>query len=257
MKDTRLKPFLVDTHAHICDDGFDHDRSRVIDRAVQSGVSAIIAVGETLKDAKKNLDLAKTFSVIKPAAGLYPDQLDRVAADEMIAFIQSNRADLWAIGEVGLDFWVVKTEQKRALQKAIFQQFIRLSNDLGLPLNVHSRSAGRHAVDLLIRGEAKKVQMHAFDGKFSAAEPAVEAGYYFSIPPSIMRSRQKQKLLKHLPVSCLLAETDSPVLGPDPKMRNEPANLMLSIQAISEIKGISISRVMEAIEENTRKLYGF
>lgn len=257
MKNSRLDPLLVDTHAHICNMGFDPDREQVLDRAIQSNINAVIAVGENMEDAKKNLDLAGTFSIIKPAAGLYPDQLDMAAADEMIAFIQSNQEKLCAIGEVGLDFWVIKEEQQREVQKAIFTKFIHLSNDLGLPLNVHSRSAGRHAIDLLINNNAAKVQMHAFDGKFSTAKKAVEAGFYFSIPPSIVRSRQKQKLLNHLPISCLLAETDSPVLGPDPEKRNEPANIVQVIRAISETKGISKEAVIETLSENTKTLYGF
>jgi TatD DNase family protein len=98
--------------------------------------------------------------------------------------------------------------------------------------------------------------MHAFDGKASAALPAVEAGYFFSVPPSVVRSRQKQKLVKNLPLSCLLVETDSPVLGPDPKERNEPANLNVSIKAIAELKNVRETEVIEAVVENTRKLYG-
>ena len=82
------------------------------------------------------------------------------------------------------------------------------------------------------------MQLHAFDGKASAALPAVEAGYFFSIPPSVVRSRQKQKLVKQLPLTCLLVETDSPVLGPEPGVRNEPANLPLAIRAIAEIKSL-------------------
>jgi len=97
--------------------------------------------------------------------------------------------------------------------------------------------------------------MHAFDGKASAALPALEAGYFFSIPPSVVRSRQKQKLVKKLPLAHLLVESDSPVLGPDPNRRNEPGNVSISIKAISELKNISTQEVMEAVLENTQTLY--
>lgn len=247
---------LTDTHAHICDEAFDADRANVIARARQSGIQSIIAVGEDLADAEKNIALAREFPVLKPAAGLYPTHLDPAAADEMAMFIRTYHAQLWAIAEVGLDFWVVKTDADRALQKDIFARFIALAIELDLPLNVHSRSAGRHALDLLIYGGARRVQMHAFDGKFATARPALEAGFFFSVPPSIVRSRQKQKLVKHLPLNCLLVETDSPVLGPDPKIRNEPANLSMSVKAIGKIKDIPEEQVVEAVVANTRSLYG-
>jgi TatD DNase family protein len=84
----------------------------------------------------------------------------------------------------------------------------------------------------------------------------VEAGFFFSIPPSVVRSRQKQKLVRHLPLACLLVETDSPVLGPEPKQRNEPANVNISLKAIAELKGLDTMVVIEAVNENTRRLYG-
>ena len=151
---------------------------------------------------------------------------------------------------------MIRGEKDRELQQEIFKGFIGLARELDLPLNVHSRSAGREAIDLLIKAGAARVQMHAFDGRASTARPAVEAGYFFSIPPSVVRSRQKQKLVKQLPLTCLLVETDSPVLGPEPAVRNEPANLMLSLQAIAAIKSLPIQAVMEAVAANTTRLYG-
>jgi TatD DNase family protein len=248
---------LTDTHAHIGDAAFDADREAVLARAAGAGIGAVIAVGEDLADAEKNLRLARAFPILKPAAGLYPTHLDWAAADGMTAFIRAHREALAAIGEVGLDFWMVKTAEERALQRAIFTRFIALSNEVDLPLNVHSRSAGRHAVDLLIRENARKVQLHAFDGKIAAARPALEAGYFFSIPPSIVRSRQKQKLVGHLPLDCLLVESDSPVLGPDPRERNEPCNIALAVGAIADIKALSPEQVLEAVAANTKRLYGF
>ena len=247
---------MLDGHAHICDPVFDDDRSAVLERAVEAGVSAIIAVGENLSDAHKNLQLAQTYPMLKPAAGLYPTILDMNQAHELIEFIRQNRSRLAAIGEVGLDYWVVSDDRGKAQQREILRQFIALSRELDLPLNIHSRSAGRHAVALLLENGALRVQMHAFDGKASAALPAVEAGYFFSIPPSVVRSRQKQKLVKQLPLSTILVETDSPVLGPDVGVRNEPANLAVSIQAISKIKGVPVEDVVAAVDLNARRLYG-
>ena len=247
---------IIDTHAHICDPVFDDDRNEVLERAGDAGITAVIAVAEDLSDARKNIDLAADHPVLRPAAGLYPTILDGAQAEEMHGFIRKERARLVAVGEVGLDFWIVKEESAKELQKEIFKGFITLAKELDLPLNVHSRSSGRHAVALLLECNAARVQMHAFDGKASAALPALEAGYFFSIPPSVVRSRQKQKLVKKLPLSHLLVESDSPVLGPDPDLRNEPANVSISIKAIAELKNISAHEVMEAVLENTQKLYG-
>jgi len=228
----------------------------VLERARRAGVDAIIAVGENLADARQNLKLAKSYPMLKPAAGLYPTYLDINQAAEMAHFIRQKHSRLAAIGEVGLDYWVVKEEPDRERQREILKQFIELSKALNLPLNIHSRSAGRHAIALLLENNAVRVQMHAFDGKAGAALPAVEAGYFFSIPPSVVRSRQKQKLIKQLPLACLLIETDSPVLGPTPQERNEPANILQSIKAIAELKDVAEEDVIMAVSENTERLYG-
>jgi TatD DNase family protein len=247
---------LVDTHTHIYDPVFDKDRDAVLDAAAQAGVGAVIAVSETLDDAVRILELAEKHALVHPAAGLYPTFLDTEQAEKMAAFIRDHRSVLVAIGEVGLDYWKVTEPPDKALQREIFARFIQLSKELDLPLNVHSRSAGRHAVNLLLEAGAAKVQLHAFDGKAAAALPAVEAGYFFSVPPSVVRSRQKQKLCKRLPLDCLLVETDSPVLGPEPGTRNEPANLTMVIHAIAEMKGLHPQEVAEQVAENTRRLYG-
>ena len=247
---------LIDTHAHLCDPVFDPDLPEVLERSRAVGIAGIIAVGENVEDARKNLQLSSRHSMIRPAAGLYPTVLDRELASGMCDFIRAHRVRWAAIGEVGLDHWVVKSEQDWEVQLEIFRMFIALSKELDLPLNVHSRSAGRHTVAALLEAGASRVQMHAFDGKYGAALPAVEAGYFFSVPPSIVRSDQKRKLVKQLPLSCLMIETDSPVLGPTPQERNEPSNALIALKEIAGIKGLSAEAVKEAVTENTRRLYG-
>lgn len=255
-KTTSYQQSIIDTHTHICDPVFDDDRGEVLKRARDVGVAAIIAVSENLPDSRRNLELAMEHPILRPAAGLYPTVLDLRQAEAMIDFIRNEQTRLFAIGEVGLDFWVVKDDKDRERQRRIFSRFIKLSAELDMVLNVHSRSAGRHVIDMLLNRNAKKVQLHAFDGKASTALPAVEAGYFFSIPPSIIRSRQKQKLVKQLPLSHLLIETDSPVLSPTPGQRNEPANAILVTDIVAEIKNVSKETVMEAAFQNTCRLYG-
>jgi len=246
---------MIDTHTHLCDPVFSNDRGLVLAKARSAGVTRVISVSENLADAELNLKLAEIHPELYPAAGLYPAHLDLEAARAVLALIEKEYGKLVAIGEVGLDYWLVKDESEREIQREIFSLFIQASIETALPLNVHSRSAGRAVIALLLEKGARLVQLHAFDGKASSALPAVEAGFFFSIPASIVRSRQKQKLVRQLPLESLLLETDSPVLSPVGNSRNEPANLALALDAIAEIKGEKREKVRELVTANTLQLY--
>ncbi len=246
---------IIDTHTHLYDSVYSTDRAGVLVSARAVGIIGVISVSETLKNAEFNLNMTRIHSEVLPAAGLYPGNSDLEHARKIQKFISANYRKLVAIGEVGLDFWIAKEDETRELQREIFSQFIKQSQECELPLNVHSRSAGKHAIEMLLKEGAKHVQMHAFDGKASSALPAVEAGFFFSIPPSIVRSKQKQKLVRKLPLSSILLETDSPVLGPSPDERNVPANITVAAESIAEIKGVSVEQVYEEAYNNTLRLY--
>lgn len=246
---------LIDAHAHLHAEEFQADLPTVLAAAEAAGVRAILAVSETVADAQLNLELADRYPIIRPCAGLHPTEVDLGAAEAMVGLIRTHRDRLVAIGEVGLDYWIVQDPEQQEIQRQIFRRFIDLSNELELPLNVHSRSAGRHAIAFLREHGAKRVLLHAFDGRASAATTGVELGYYFSIPPSIVRSPQKQKLVRHLPLDRLLLESDAPVLGPDPTARNEPKNIRLACEAIAQIKALSVDEVARITTENARLLF--
>jgi TatD DNase family protein len=236
-------------------DAFADDLEAVLQRAATRGVRAILTVSETLEEAQHILALAERYPLLKPCAGLYPTIIDRQAALAMLDFIRQHQDQLVAIGEVGLDYWKVQDADAREVQREILAQHIALSRELDLPLNVHSRSAGRHTIAWLREHEAQRVLMHAFDGKVSAAMAGIEAGYYFSVPPSIVRSPQKQKLVRHLPLERLLLESDSPVLGPEREQRNEPCNVWLACEHIATIKGVSAEDVAHITTTNARTLF--
>jgi TatD DNase family protein len=259
---------MIDCHTHLTAADFDADREAVLGRAAAAGVRSIAIVGQ---------DEAENAAVLRAAGGrparerpgllaflgLHPDRFAErgpaLADDELeriCAVIRGQRARLTGIGEVGLDYWVCLGEERRELQRRAFSRMIALALEVDLPLNVHSRSAGRPTLEALQAAGARRVLMHAFDGRASTALPAAEAGYVFSIPPSIVRSRQKQKLVRALPLAALALETDSPVLGPEPGVRNEPANVAVSVRCIAEIKGVTEAEVRAVTSATAARLFG-
>ena len=246
---------LVDAHAHLYAPQFADDLDEVVARAAHRGVQAVLCVSETVAEAERVIELADRHPLIKACAGLYPTILDRDAAAAMLDFIRQHQDRLVAIGEVGLDYWKVQDAADREVQRDILAQHIALSRELDLPLNVHSRSAGRHAIAWLRENGARHVLLHAFDGKAATARAGIEAGYYFSIPPSIVRSPQKQKLVRHLPLEHLLLESDAPVLGPEKDVRNEPCNVWLSCRHIATLKGVPVEEVARITTANAKRLF--
>ncbi len=252
-----MHPPIFDTHAHLCAAEFADDLEQVLGRARETGVAGVLAVGESLEDARSNLEIRRrSDGFVAMAAGLFPTLLDLDQAESVEGFLRENRNEIAAVGEVGLDYWKVAEGPDRDLQRELFGRFVDLAIELDLPLNVHSRSAGRATIEFLLERGATRVQMHAFDGRAANAWAGVEAGFFFSVPPSIVRSPQKQKLVRRLPIESLLLETDSPVLGPEKSARNEPANARVALEAISALKQAEPAAVAEAIRANTRRLYG-
>ena len=174
---------------------------------------------------------------------------DAAIADWLLQ-VEKHAPTLAGIGEVGLDYWRAQQEASRARQREVLAAIVALARAQNLPLNVHSRSAGHHTLRFLEQHGARRVLMHAFDGKAGHAREAAQAGFLFSIPPSILRSPQKQKLARLLPLEALALETDSPVLGPERTQRNEPANVRYSLQSIARIKQIDASEVGRQTTQN-------
>ncbi|XP_078413165.1 putative deoxyribonuclease tatdn3 isoform X2 [Cetorhinus maximus] len=257
---------FIDCHCHLAAPDFLTDINTVIEQAKKAGLLALVAVAEHSGEFERLIELSDKYSgFVLPCLGVHPVQGNppheqRAATlqdlQAALPLIEKYKEYLLAIGEVGLDFTprFASTEAQKNEQRKVFIEQIQIAKRLDLPLNVHSRSAGRPTINLLKEQGAKKVLLHAFDGKPSVAMEGVKAGFFFSIPPSIIRSEQ-QKLVKQLPLEFICLETDSPALGPEKQMRNEPKNISISCKYIAQVKGLSLENVMEVTTQNACKLF--
>jgi len=228
----------------------------VITRAREKGVERVVTSITRPSEIERALEIMRSFpDFISLAVGFDPSILDEGEYKAFLGIVAEKRSSIAAIGEVGLDHFYVKDHGERATQESLFRSSIHLAKSLPLPLVVHSRSAGRRALEVLRSEGAERVLMHAFDGKAGDALDAARKGYYFSIPTSVVHSEQKQKLARLLPLESLMLETDSPVLGPERGVRNEPANLIFAARKVADIKRIPVERVAEATRENTRTFF--
>lgn len=244
---------MIDTHCHLENQVFDFDREEIIREALDLGISIITS--PTDKHLwEKGCEIADAHSNVFASVGLDPTQFND--CELTVEWIRSNRERMISIGEIGLDHYLIRDHRERELQESCFRQLVDLAIELELPAQIHSRSAGRKALEVLESCDAKQVHLHAFDGKASLARTASrDLGFYFSIPTSVVRSPQKKKLVKAIDIERLLLETDSPVLGAEKGSRNVPANLPLALREVANILRREEEELREIILENTLRLF--
>ncbi len=249
-------PELIDVHCHIDDESFSKDLDKVLEHAKSVGVSKIITSALTMDSVKKTEEIVKKYEgFIYYTVGLDYSILDESKLQEMMDYVRANKDKILGIGEVGLDFFIFRNAKLQEENKKFFKKWIELAIELDLPLVVHSRSAGKYAIMMLLESGITKVLMHAFDGSIGYASLGAKRGFLFSIPPSVVRSEQKQKLVKHLSLDNLALESDAPVLGPEKGIRNAPSNVVISAGKIAELKKVPFLEVCRKTTENALNLF--
>ncbi|MBR9681492.1 MAG: TatD family hydrolase [Candidatus Altiarchaeota archaeon] len=229
---------------------FEPDLETVLKRAKQAGVNSIITAGVDLEDSRKALQLSELHSILHPVVGLAPYS-DQLQIDDVLTFITEAGKKIVGVGEIGLDYpW-----KKRPEQVEPFRKQIQLAKDLGLPVTVHSRSAGKYVLDILEEEQAEKVHLHSFGGSKQDLKRIVDLGYFVSITCRVITSERLQNLAKILPEELILLETDSPVLSAS-EGRNEPAKLVESLNFLSKLLNIDAKELEKLTEKNSKRVFG-
>lgn len=262
--------FYVDVHTHLTHEKFSEDRAEVIKRAEHAGVDAMIVNGLEPISNRQILAMAQSHKSILPALGIYPiDAINRILpedftldvnkfdVDQEIKFIDEQAAakNLVAIGECGLDgYWV--GEETYMEQERVFEALIEIALKYSLPLIIHTRKLERRAGEILAHHKAEKVIFHCFGGKTNMAlKYAKENGWWFSIPANARKNQAFGKMLRLLPAEKLLTETDAPYLSPERGQRNEPANVVGTIEYFAEIRSWSIEEAKQQVWQNFNQLF--
>ena len=243
---------LFDSHCHPQFHHYDHDREEVIRRGVP-----MLCVGTDIKTSKQALELAKNHSEVWAAVGAHPNDIENLVMDEFVHLM--NEEKIVAVGEVGLDYYRTKGNEKQKKQRDVFEQFINLAYQYQKPLILHCRDAHKDAIeilksagDILYGGVA-----HSFTGTLEEAREYLNLGFHLGFNGIITFARQYDEVVVHTPLERILLETDAPYLTPEPYRgkRNEPAYVLEVAKKVAELKGISTEEVIEVTTQNTMNLF--
>ena len=107
---------IFDTHAHYYDDAFDPDRDALLSSLPERGVALVVCPGCDLESSEQSIALAEQYPFLYAAAGYHPENLEGVTlahVDQIKALCAHQK--VVAVGEIGLDYYWVKTPDRKSV----------------------------------------------------------------------------------------------------------------------------------------------
>ena len=247
---------IFDSHAHYDDAWFDDDREELLAALPSQGVCGVVNNAVDLKSAARAIEFAEKYDFFYAAVGFHPENLEDMPADylDQIAAL-TRHPKVVAVGETGLDYhWDIP----RPLQKRVFEEQLRLSLDLKMPIVVHDREAHGDVFDLL-RKYKPKALVHCFSGSVELMREAVRLGSYISLGGVVTfkNARQSVEVAAEIPLDRLLLETDAPYMAPVPfrGKRNDSSKIVYAAEKIAALRGMGVQELLNVTADNARRFY--
>ena len=235
------------------------------------GIVASIVVGPGLKSSQKAIEIAKTDPHLFAAIGIHPERANKIAnLDETLKEFKglclNNK--IVAIGETGLDYFYLPTENIEAIkekQKKIFVTQIEIANELNLPLILHIRDKGDDAyfesLELIKKHWNFKNSLifHCVSGSLDYIKAALKLEKsYFGFDGNLTFKNAEElrdifRLVQKTDSSKILIETDSPWLAPVPHRGKICEPWMIKDLAIYMEKKLNAN--LEEILQNSLKAF--
>lgn len=257
---------FIDTHAHLDGVEFADDRTEVMRRAQEAGVSHIFIPAIDAASTQSVLDTCRQFPGFAfPMLGLHPEEVKadwEQQLDDIRCVIDSAEVKdhLLAIGEVGIDYyWSREFEEQQVLA---FERQVQWAVDLQLPLMIHCRKGQQEVARVLkkykdgLRGGV----FHCFTGN------AIEAAELLSFPGFVLgiggvltfkKSHLPEVLAESVPLERVVLETDAPYMAPVPLrgQRNESAFLVHVISRLAACYGVTEDEVARQTTLNAHRVF--
>jgi TatD DNase family protein len=252
---------LVDSHIHFSDPEYSGHTDELVEDARASNVAALVSNSMDLQTSQQSLQLAEKHpDLVFAALGIHPWNVNVLKENELQETLeliqdQAQKGKVIAVGEIGLD---IKYERFWDKQMMVFTEMLRIAEKLSLPAVIHSRGTTARIVEMLPSYNLKRVLLHWFSYPITALHEAVSHGYSISEGPPATYSNGIREVIAQVPLTNLLTETDGPVKYYKPPFNGQmtkPPYIRNVIEAIAEIKKMSISEVADQIAVNFESFF--
>jgi TatD DNase family protein len=253
---------MIDSHCHLDDAYYAADRTDVLARARQAGITAFVCVGvgRGAEAAEQAAAIAAAEADVYATVGVHPHDAAAATEAHWATFERLARAPkVVGIGETGLDYHYQHSPPET--QQAAYRRSIALARAAGLPVVSHIRDAHADAAAIL-RAEAAGMQgvIHCFTGGVAEARAYLDLGQALSFSGIVTfkNAAAVREAAVFAPADRILVETDAPYLAPVPHRgkRNEPAFIAETLRVLAELRGVPVAALDAATTANTRRLFG-
>ena len=251
---------MIDSHCHLDQEPLFTDLDNILNRSKEVGIKKLLTICTTFESFIKIKQLVNKDDIIYGTYGIHPHEAknDKVTTKLIIQEIKANKKII-GIGETGLDFYYNLSDKKDQIKS--FEEHIKASIELKIPLIIHSRNAENEMLEIF--NEYKKynlkILMHCFTGSKKFAESLLDLNAYFSASGIITfkNSTDLQETFKSIPIEKTLIETDSPYLAPVPNRgkKNEPSFVKYTAEKLADIKQIPLSELIKDTTSNFNRLF--
>ncbi|WP_062100587.1 TatD family hydrolase [Candidatus Xiphinematobacter sp. Idaho Grape] len=272
---------LIDTHAHLNELEYTSDLEEVIARATDAGVQRILSIGTGLQSSLRAVSLAERFPSLYAVVGIHPTSVEEEEQDFLKPLQEiASHPKVVAIGETGLDFHCLPSktttpcrgqsskevdgtaadEAYKSLQAKVFLQHLDLATQLGLNVVIHQRDAWEDTWRLLTpySGRLRGV-FHCFGGTIEQASEIIAGGHLISFTGIVTFNNAEtvRNTVAQVPHNAYMVETDCPFLAPVPfrGKRCEPAHVRTVAEAISRVRGESLSTIAQQTTATARTFF--